>query len=112
MSDIAISVTSSEDLPLKTKLRKAERRNKIRAYCLILPLGAFILIFFIAPIINMLVRSVDNPLLVTYFPQTVESVSQWNPTIDELPAENVYAAFAAEMKKAAQEKPLDASQLV
>ena len=106
MSNISISDTVSKELPLKTKLRKAERRNKMRAYSLILPLGAFILIFFIAPIINVLVLSVDNPLLVDNFPKTVKSISQWNPTIDELPAENVYAAFAAEMKKAAKEKTI------
>jgi putative spermidine/putrescine transport system permease protein len=106
MSDTAIPSLSSRDLPLKTKLRNAERRNKIRAYCLILPLGIFILVFFIAPIVNILVYSVDNPLLVDHFPKTVDSLKQWDPTVDELPTESVYAAFAEEMHKSAKEKTI------
>lgn len=95
-----------EDLPLKAKLRKAERRNKLRAYSLIFPLGAFIVIFFIAPIFNILFLSVDNPLLVKNFPKTTEKIAQWNPVGDQLPSEEVFAVFVEEMQIAAKAKTI------
>ncbi len=106
MSETTVTSKSTGDLPLKAKLRKAERRNKIRAYSLILPLGAFILLFFVAPIVNILMLSVDNPLLVEHFPTTIESIKTWDPKVEELPSESTFTAFAKEMKKAAKAKTI------
>ena len=49
MSSETISgpILTSDGIPLKVSLRKAEKRNKIRAFLLVLPLLAFILITFI-----------------------------------------------------------------
>ena len=51
MSSETISgpILTSDGIPLKVSLKKAERINKIRAFLLVLPLLAFILISFIIP---------------------------------------------------------------
>ena len=45
---------TGDGIPLKTKLRIAERRSKLRAFGLILPLFLFIFITFLVPICLML----------------------------------------------------------
>ena len=47
----------ADGLSLKQRLAKAERRNKIRAFLLVLPLLIFIGFSFVAPICYMMVRS-------------------------------------------------------
>ena len=66
-------------MPLRTKLRRAERVARLRAYGLILPLFAFIFITFFLPIVVMLLRSVENPLLADNFPNTLALLQDWDP---------------------------------
>ena len=49
---------------LKARLAKAERRNKVRAFMLVLPLLIFITFAFLLPIIRMMYFSFDNPVIV------------------------------------------------
>ena len=57
-------MVSSDGVPLKSKLRAAERRNRIAAFMLVVPLLAFITFSFVIPILDMLTRSVDNSVVV------------------------------------------------
>ena len=59
-------------MPLKKSLQKAERRNKIRAFLLVFPLLVFIIITFVVPIGDMLLRSYDDSHINTVFPRTFE----------------------------------------
>ena len=74
MSSETISgpILTSDGIPLKVSLKKAEKINKIRAFLLVFPLLAFILITFIIPIGDMLSRSVDDRYINTVFPKTFE----------------------------------------
>ena len=56
MSDIAQTeaLTTQDGKPLKAALRQALRREKIRALVLIAPLLLFVLLTFVAPIVDML----------------------------------------------------------
>lgn len=63
-------MVTADGVPLKTSLRRAERRRKITAFMLVVPLLAFILLTFIAPIGDMLWRSVDNPAIINTLPNT------------------------------------------
>ncbi len=51
---------SADGIPLKKSLQIALRRQKLRALALIAPLLLFVLISFIAPIAEMLFRSVET----------------------------------------------------
>jgi len=47
-------ILTTDGIPLKVSLKKVERKNKIRAFLLVLPLLAFILVTFLVPIADML----------------------------------------------------------
>ncbi len=84
-------------IPLKTKLARAERRGRRRAYLLVLPLFAFVLIFFFMPISLMMFNSIDNPVIAENLPRTAKLLQAWDPTKSELPPDAVFKTFAEEM---------------
>ena len=91
-------ILTTDGIPLKVSLKRSERRNKIRALALILPLLVFILITFVFPILSMLVRSVDDKHINTVFPKTFEMYKQWDQK--ELPSEEMYATIFNEIMTA------------
>ena len=84
-------ILSSDGLPLEVSLRKAERRNKIRAALLVAPLFLFILIVYVFPIGEMLFRSVDDRMISGMLPKTFKAMKKWDAK--DLPEEPVYAAL-------------------
>ncbi len=91
-SDVMVT---ADGTPLKTSLRRAERRRRITAFLLVLPLLAFLMISFIIPIAQMLWRSVDNTQVVNALPLTLEALEDWEAGT-ELPDEPVFAALHAD----------------
>ena len=68
---------SADGTPLKKSLQIALRRQKLRALALVAPLLLFVLISFIAPIADMLFRSVENEIVSETIPRTVIALAQW-----------------------------------
>ena len=97
---------TGDGIPLKAKLRIAERRSKLRAFGLILPLFAFILITFLVPICLMLYNSFNNPLLSEHFPNTLAALEAWDSSGAPTPAEPVYEALAAEMTRTFKDRTI------
>ena len=89
-------ILTTDGIPLKVSLKKAERINKIRAFLLVLPLLAFIIITFLVPIGDMLARSVDDRQINTVFPKTFEVYKKWDR--QGLPSEEVYKTMFFEVK--------------
>jgi len=89
-------ILTTEGIPLKVSLKKAERKNKIRAFLLVLPLLAFILVTFLVPIGDMLARSIDDRQINTVFPKTFEVYKKWDRL--GLPSEELYATMFFEVK--------------
>ena len=89
---------------LKAALAKAERRNKIRAFMLVVPLLVFIAFTFLAPIVRMMYFSFDNPVVVQNFPKTVAALQDWDPTGAPTPPEAVYAVMAEEISRASKNR--------
>ncbi|MEY8827256.1 ABC transporter permease [Sedimentitalea sp. XS_ASV28] len=106
MSDQSTSgpVLAADATPLKRSLARALRLQKMRALALIAPLLLFVLITFIAPIADMLFRSVENQIVSETLPQTVVALADWDPTTGEAPDEAVYRALAADLKVAVEDK--------
>ena len=71
-------ILTTDGIPLKVSLKKVERKNKIRAFLLVLPLLAFILVTFLVPIADMLARSIDDRQINTVFPKTFEVYKKWD----------------------------------
>ena len=89
-------ILTSDGIPLKVSLKKAERINKIRAFLLVLPLLALILITFLVPIGDMLARRIDGRQINTVFPKTFEVYKKWDR--QGLPSEEVYKTMFFEVK--------------
>ncbi len=95
---------AADGTPLKKSLARALRREKIRAFMLIAPLLIFILITFIAPIADMLFRSVENNIVSDTIPRAVQMLKTWDPDEDDLPDEDTYLAFYTDMVFAEERK--------
>ncbi|WP_089718176.1 ABC transporter permease [Candidatus Entotheonella palauensis] len=91
---------------LKSQLARVERRRHLQAYTLILPLFLFIALTFVIPILSMLFRSVDNPLLSRFLPETVSALSQWDAERETVPPEAVYATLARELGLAYRQRTI------
>lgn len=66
MSDTTATLRTADGKPLKAALASAQARAKRRAFFLVLPLLAFILVTFIAPIGQMLLRSVSDDRFIVH----------------------------------------------
>jgi len=94
MAQIAVTpeqLTAADGTPLKISLARAMRRRRITAFLLAMPLLLFVLVTFLMPIFDMLMRSVANPEVRTYWPQVSSVLSEWDA--QELPGESVFAAL-------------------
>ena len=89
-------ILTTDGIPLKVSLKKAERKSKIRAFLLVSPLLIFILVTFLIPIGDMLTRSIDDRQINTVFPKTFEVYKKWDQ--QGLPSEELYATMFFEVK--------------
>ncbi len=93
-------LVTADGTPLKISLARAQRRSKIVAFSMVLPLLIFILIAFLIPIVDMLLLSVDNSITKDILPKSVQTLQSWDETSGELPDEFIFAAMVEEIKKA------------
>ena len=97
-----IVMRAADGTPLKLKLWQAERRERMRALMLIAPLFLFILITFLAPIGSMLRNAFYDPDVRISLSATAQLLGQWDG--QAVPGEDVFAAFAADLKAASKTK--------
>ncbi|RVV99250.1 ABC transporter permease [Mesobaculum littorinae] len=97
-------VLAADGTPLKQSLNRALRAQKLRALALIAPLLLFILVTFIAPIVDMLFRSVENEIVVETLPRTVAALQDWDYASGEAPDEPAYRAMAFDLMIAAERR--------
>ena len=67
---------AADGTPLRRSLTRSLRRQKWRAFLLVAPLLAFILVFFAFPIADMLFRSVENRIVRDTLPRTVAALAE------------------------------------
>jgi putative spermidine/putrescine transport system permease protein len=95
-------VRAADGTPLKVKLARTERRERLKSLALIAPLFLFILITFLLPIVWMLANAVHDSDIRDNLPATVVALHDWDGKA--VPDEPVFAAFAQDMKAAHQSK--------
>ena len=95
-------ILTTDGIPLSISLRKAERRNKLKALLLVAPLLLFILITYISPIGEMFTRSIDDKMITNMLPKTFKAMENWDG--QELPSEEVYASFLSDYKDLVKNK--------
>jgi len=91
---------TKEEPALKSALRKSQRRARRRAFLLVLPLLAFVLVSFALPIATMLHRSVYNSAFADHMPE----LTAWfaaNPDQRE-PNEAAFAALVSDLRTSSE----------
>ncbi|MBT7613804.1 MAG: ABC transporter permease [Rhodospirillaceae bacterium] len=89
---------AADGVPLKIKLRRAERMRKVWAFGLVAPLLIFIVGGFIIPIISLMSLSVEDPELNQALPRTADAFAQWDGV--GLPSNEAMMIFAEELSTA------------
>ncbi len=91
----ATYLSQADGVSLKQAVRRTTRAETIQAFVVVVPLLAFIMVFFIVPLVDMLTRSAYDPLTARFLPKTMEELSSWDRS--NLPGETVYAVIAEEL---------------
>jgi putative spermidine/putrescine transport system permease protein len=102
MSPETQKILTADGIPLEVSLKKAERKNKLKAFLLVAPLLLFLIITYIFPIGDMLIRSVDDREVTNMLPKTFKAMESWDG--QELPSEEVFEAFYFDMKLLIEER--------
>lgn len=89
---------------LRRQLGRVERRRKLQAVALTLPLVGFLLVFFLLPILGMLRLSVANDELASTMPETARLLRDWQG--EGMPPEEILAVVARELRAAHRERTL------
>ncbi len=97
-------VLAADGKPLKKSLNRALRLQKMRALALIAPLLIFVLVTFIAPIADMLFRSVENEIVSETLPKTTAALARWDAKGDTIPDETIFEALYDDMFFAQESK--------
>ena len=82
------------DSGLARQLHRADRRKKLRALALTLPLLVFLVVFFLVPLASLLVRAVENPEVANVLPRTGQVLADWDR--DSAPPAAAYGALLAD----------------
>ena len=102
MSSETQQILTTDGIPLEVSLKKSERKNKLKAFLLVAPLLLFLIITYVFPIGDMLVRSVDDREVTNMLPKTFKAMENWDG--QDLPSEEVFEAFYFDMELLIKEK--------
>jgi putative spermidine/putrescine transport system permease protein len=80
---------------LKRELNRAQLRKRLAAITLIAPLMLFLLVTFVAPIVILLQRAIENPEVATALPRTIKVLAAWDR--HGTPPDVAYAALADDL---------------
>ena len=100
-STAAMPLAEPDPQQLKRDLRAAQTRKRLGALALIAPLAIFLLLTFVAPIVALLQRAVENPEVATTLPHTVAVLAKWDRKA-ALP-DQAYAALAEDLARAKED---------
>lgn len=100
-SAAAMPLAEPDPQQLKRDLRAAQTRKRLGALALIAPLAIFLLLTFVAPIVALLQRAIENPEVASTLPQTVAVLSKWDRK-SALP-DQAYSALAEDLARAKEE---------
>ena len=99
-------ITTADGIPLKQALKKALWARKKTALLLVAPLFFFVMITFLIPIFDMLIRSVDNSIAGEQFPTVIEELGDWDLDSSEIPGEETFRALIKDFKAGSEAKTI------
>ncbi|HYD30057.1 MAG TPA: ABC transporter permease [Azospirillaceae bacterium] len=89
------------EVPLKVRLKRAERARHLKALALVAPLLLFLAFTFLVPIGGMLWRSVEDTDVPRTLPRTIAALATWDGK--DVPGEKAFAALAADLRQARED---------
>ena len=92
------TMMAADGVPLKIRLRRAERMRKVWALALIAPLFVFLIVAFVFPILSLLTISVEDPEVNDALPRTAEAFREWDG--QGFPPTETMVVFAEELAMA------------
>lgn len=98
------AILSADGIPLKQKLAMTTRKLRMRAFLLTLPLVLFLVVSFVLPIGQMLLRSINNPAGSNVLPVFAELIQDWDE--QGLPSEPVFEAFVKDLQNAREKREI------
>ncbi len=100
MTTAAAATPSAElrDPELRRGHQRSERRGRLRAAALTLPLLFFLLLTFFGPIVALLAKGVVDADVAKHLPRVTQALSDWNGSA--LPPEEAYAALIEDIRDA------------
>lgn len=104
MTDAAGPLIAVDGTPLKKKLRQALFKSRRRAFLLVAPLLAFIIISFVIPILALLGQSVKDDTFSSIMPTLTVELSQWDAVSE--PSEAMFAALVTDLAQARKDKTI------
>ena len=102
MSSETKQILTTDGIPLEESLKKAERKNKIKAFLLVCPLLLFLIITYVFPIGEMFTRSIDDKMITNMLPNTFKSMESWDG--QDMPEEEVFKSFYIDFKTLVEKK--------
>ncbi len=84
--------------------RREVRRQKIRAFFLVLPLLAFLAFAFVAPIATMLYQSVYSPTVSSLIPDTLKTLENWNG--QGVPTQETMAQMVSDLARMSRDRSI------
>jgi putative spermidine/putrescine transport system permease protein len=90
-------VDAGLDVTLAADLRRANRRDRLRALALAAPLLALLLLSFGVPIVLLLGRAIYDPTIADALPLTSEALRAWSGA--GVPDDAAFASLAADLKE-------------
>src|ERR1035437_239767 len=88
---------------LRVQLRRVERRKRLRAMALTLPLLIFLAITFLVPLGALLVRAVENPEVAGTLVRTGAALKTWDRK--SAPPDQAYAAIVQDLSAIPETAP-------
>lgn len=83
------------------------RRSRLKALGLVAPLFIFILVSFLIPIGDMLLRGAENHIVAEELSRTIPLLRKWSPESETIPSETVFEALALDFKEGAKAKTIN-----
>ena len=99
-----VTLATASPQHLRRDLRAAETRKRLMAIALIAPLAIFLLLTFVAPIVMLLKRAVENPEIATALPNTIKVLARWDRK--GLPPDEAYVSLTEDLLAAKKSETL------
>jgi putative spermidine/putrescine transport system permease protein len=77
-------------------MRRSDVVQRLKSLLLLAPLLAFMLVFFVVPLVTMMTSAVSDPVATNALPRTAEALAQWDRAA--IPATSRQAAFVADIR--------------